>query len=216
MADRASEASGALAALARRSDVDPRTLGAWGISQAGWVLPRVRGPQGEPLAFIVGVSLPGGTPDAQDRFRTDSLGFDAREQREANRWARRRVAMMQQAVPWSVFAREQGGLHERPWLRQLGELDEKSFTFASRLVRDHPTLERIDSPTLLFLGGNDKLVDIEDSASAFVRAARRGHVPLTIRVIPDADHGLGVPSGADTGYTRTIRTWLSDLLHRQL
>ncbi|MCJ7537915.1 MAG: hypothetical protein MUO57_20500, partial [Anaerolineales bacterium] len=48
----------AIEVLKVRSDIDPENIGLWGISQAGYVMPRVL-LQSEDVAFMIAVSCPG-------------------------------------------------------------------------------------------------------------------------------------------------------------
>ena len=55
MDDRAGEVQAAIAWARRRADIDPRRIGLWGASQAGWVMPKVAG-RVRGLQFVIAVS----------------------------------------------------------------------------------------------------------------------------------------------------------------
>jgi dipeptidyl aminopeptidase/acylaminoacyl peptidase len=57
----------AIEVLKARPDIDPRQIGLWGISQAGYVMPRVLSASSD-VAFMIAVSCPGALVSTRERI----------------------------------------------------------------------------------------------------------------------------------------------------
>ena len=68
MQDRADEVEAAIAWASQRPDIDPKRIGLWGASQAGWVMPKVAR-QTPDLCFMIAVS-PAINWERQGRYNT--------------------------------------------------------------------------------------------------------------------------------------------------
>lgn len=66
--ERASEVIYAIEALKKRKDIDSNTIGLWGISQAGWIMPMVYGQ--EKIYSIIAISCPSRTVSDASAYAT--------------------------------------------------------------------------------------------------------------------------------------------------
>ena len=99
----ADDALAAVAALARRDDIDSRRIGLWGGSQGGWIVALAASKSRE-VALIVSQSGPAVTPKEQELYRSEQWlkadGFSEPEIAEAIRLARRRYECAETDAGW--------------------------------------------------------------------------------------------------------------------
>jgi pimeloyl-ACP methyl ester carboxylesterase len=217
--------------LVEHPAIDPARIGLWGISQAGWVMPRtleqtdnvafmiiVSGggePGVEQFAYQVGrkVACAGGTPE--EATLTEEL------------WGRAFTA-----TSYDEYREAMEALLEIPHVKELTgqEINEKRKW--KPLIEDNPSafydptkvLERTTIPVLAFFGALDKNVDPVQGAEAYEAALQKaGNQYYQVVVIPGVAHTL-VP--AETGclteswgselapeYLETMEAWLQGLAH---
>jgi pimeloyl-ACP methyl ester carboxylesterase len=218
--DRASEALAALRYLQGRPDIRPARVGLWGISQGGWVvlLAAARSPA---VAFVVAVSAPGVSPAEQIVYELEHqlplAGYPPAQVAQAAAFVGRLWGLLREDAP---FARVEPLLAEArsaPWyavLAQRGELDAEAWAWHRQddfLYDPAPALAQVRCPVLAIFGEDDHLVPVRESAAVFRRAlADAGNGDVTIRIFPQADHGIRPPSGAGfaPGYLDLMATWV--------
>lgn len=187
MDDRAAETLAAVAWAKTQPGIDPERIGLWGVSQAGWVLPKVavRHPQ---LRFVLVVSpainwLQQGRynliAELQDQKASPTKIQDELAQRD------NRLALLRQGASFEQYKAAVGdveGLTPQRW-----SFIKKNYT--SDASKD---LAAMRVPTLLILAGRDRNVDVADTEAGYRRLVR-GPGQLEVKHYPGATHGLAKP-----------------------
>jgi pimeloyl-ACP methyl ester carboxylesterase len=210
----------AIELLKARSDINPRKIGVFGISQGGWLGP-LAASRSKDIAFVIAVSGPGVTPGEQMiyYYRRQLLagGFSETDAADASS-LRREV--------WHYLATGDGRQEakaaldrsrSRPWYATLQSQNDSLFALSDAAILDDaavrsrlwfkvemnydPTaaLRKLSVPALFLFGDKDDLVPVDRSV-AIIRQTLNdsGGRDFTIKVFPGADHGIYV-AGPDTG-----------------
>ena len=225
----------AVAFLKARSDIDPRGIGVWGLSQGGWLGP-LAASQSRDIAFVIAVSGPGVSPGEQMVFyygsllRRQGLSESAISEASALRrlvWqclatgngcAEAKTALaLARSQPWfhalqaqqdGLFAKSDSEIFDKPEIRS-------SLWFRAELNYDPvPALRKLAVPALFLFGDQDELVPVPKSVEIIRTAlSEPPDRDFTIKVFPGADHGIYVTNAGGTrsyapGYLDAIRDWL--------
>jgi dienelactone hydrolase len=195
--DLANDVAAAVQALRLQSGIDVDRVGAWGVSQGGWMLPWVA--QRADLAFLVQVTAAATPLGDQERWRVaqamTARGFDARA-----------VSATDQAL--RVL------LRSRPLLAPLLPRDTLSL-LAYDPLRDPATVwPSVRAPVLAFVAGRDSLVPSDRTLAVLAAVLkRRGDTRDRLVMLPDAGHGLGGASRvADPRYREALLDWTTAVL----
>ncbi|MCZ7433450.1 alpha/beta hydrolase family protein [Streptomyces sp. WMMC1477] len=184
MDDRADEAAAAIAWARDHPDVDRGRIGLWGVSQAGWVLPRVAAR--EPgLRFVIAVS-PAVNWHRQGRYnllaelRED--GASAVETAAALRRRQTVLDLLRRDASHEAYVRAVDGPDRMTAAR---------WRFVSRnhtadATADLPALRGV--PVLLVLAGHDLNVDTTETEAVYRRLLPGPE--LRVARYPDASHSL--------------------------
>lgn len=198
MQDRAQEAVTAIRFLKGHPEIIPTKIGAWGISQAGWVLPLVYSLSSADVAFLIAVSVPVGTGDEQELFRIahqlPADGYPALTVDKALAFSQLRIYLKNQHAPFNCIVQLQRLVEEEPWFAEVGAWDADAYDFLRRLEVDISIprlLETITCPVLAIFGERDTIVDGKQSAQVYATALKKaGNADVTITTFPSADHAL--------------------------
>jgi uncharacterized protein len=198
MQDRAQEAVAAIRFLKGRPEIVPTKIGAWGISQAGWVLPLVCSLSSADVAFLIVVSVPVGTGDEQELFRIahqlPADGYPALTVDKVLAFSQLRIYLKNQHAPFDCIAQLQRLVEEEVWFAEVGAWDADAYDFLRRLEVDisiPQLLETITCPVLAIFGERDTIVDGKQSAQVYATALKKaGNADVTITTFPGADHAL--------------------------
>jgi pimeloyl-ACP methyl ester carboxylesterase len=220
--ERTDEALAALAELKKRADIDSSRVGAWGLSQGGWVAPMiaVRNPE---LAFLILVSGPGRDAMSQGAFYTANLlresGASDAEIGAARVILQRATAVAIAGGTPAELQKVLQPLERYPQLKESGALDvTKNGVFSG--VQSYPEwstsadllLRQVPQPTLAIFGESDQIVDWRESTAIYRDAyARSGNMNLTIKTFPNATHNLmrtDAPKLVDA-YLDAMTQWLT-------
>jgi uncharacterized protein len=219
---RASELRLAVDLLKARRDIDPKRIGCWGISQAGWIMPMVAS-RTKDIAFMIAVSCPGQTAVEQSAYLMRCRALDQGETEEkANQAASftrlSNLLLPKPAPPEAFWKHLEGGNPDYVHAKTGAEWD------GSMLIEPAPLLERITCPVLAIFGSKDRKVDPGASAKVYEKSFEKsGNRNLTIKTFPDADHELFVvktPPVKDKkaqdwalapGYLDAMTDWLKQL-----
>lgn len=207
----ATDATAAVRFMAAQPEVDASRLGVWGISQGGWVA-QILGAESPEVKFVIDVSGPGVSPLEQNVYsRSMELaeqGFSLEEVGEVIRVRR---------LLWTYYQTERGRdeiehawtwAKSRPWFAKMKwpdappmatELsdDQKHFYRVHCAYEPAPVVARIKVPVLYLLGGKDRHIPVPESQAALTAAfAKSGNPDVTIRVFPNAGHGIQTVTGA--------------------
>jgi len=222
---RAAELRRALDFLKARRDIDPKCIGCWGISQAGWIMPMVAS-RSKDVAFLIAVSCPGQTAMEQSAYllRNNMLDKGASEEQAENAAALLRISasfLPTPKPPDALWKHLEGALPD-----YVHGPDKSPETDGSLLIDPAPFLERTTCPVLAIFGAKDRSVDPAASAKVYQKAfAKAGNRHGTIKVFADAGHNLLVTNkeaakekGSGTkerpyvpGYLDTMSEWLKNL-----
>jgi uncharacterized protein len=225
--------------LKARSDINPKQIGAWGLSQGGWLGP-LAASRSKDVAFVIAVSGPGVSPGEQMIFyygrQLHARGFSDREVDDAGDF-RRKV--------WHFLSTGEGSddartaldrARSQPWFGAINEQSDGLFGRSTSDLLNDPTLRertrfRLEAnydpkvallaltvPSLFIFGDKDELVPVEQSVTIIRQTLTHpGHPPFSIVVFPGADHVIAVssPDGGRPlapGYLDTIADWLRKTL----
>lgn len=231
---RANEVVSAVEALHGRDDIDSSRIGAWGISQGGWVAPiaAVRSPS---IKFLILVSGPGKDffstweYQAVNQLRAD--GVSKKEAKSAISAMRRALTVMRAGGTYDEYVKASQPLLKYPVFgERLGITGGTAETYAKgqapQFMRIWATsadtyLSELDVPMLAIFGDHDDKIDWRESVRSYREAyARADNRDLTIKVLKNASHDLFAVSPAKAsvqspparqlipGYLTTMIVWL--------
>lgn len=181
LADRGAEVAAALDWARTRPEIDTGRMGAWGVSQGGWVLPPLAARRPD-LRFLV---LVGAAINwlRQGEYNLRSDLRDASDEEKQRAFARRaaNVALLERGATYQEYLAAK--VDEKP-------MTEDRYGFVLRNFRADatPDLGRIAVPTLLLLGTADRNVDTAETARVYAARMRPGL--LTEHTFPGATHSL--------------------------
>lgn len=190
MDDRAAETAGAVAWARSRPEVDPARIGLWGVSQAGWVLPRAA-VDTPGVRFVIAVS-PAVNWLRQGRYDTLAELTDRHATKEERRTALER---------WDAGVRvlRRGGSYAdyRAAVPSDTGMTARRWHFVSRnwtadATADLRALGCRGIPVLLVLAGRDRNVDVAETEAVYRRELPAA--ALRVAHFPDATHGLARPA----------------------
>lgn len=207
----AADASAAVAFMASQPEVDASRLGVWGISQGGWVA-QILGAECPHVKFVIDVSGSGVSPLEQNVYsrsmELSEQGFGLEEVAEVIRVRRLLWTYYQTERGREALERAWAEARTRPWFPRMkwpdtpptvAELsdEQKRFYRVHCAYEPAPVVERIQVPVLYLLGGKDRHIPVAESQAALTAAfARSGNADVTIRLFPNAGHGMQTVAGA--------------------
>ena len=205
--DRTKHLSSALRWLRQQTDVDSERIGLWGISQAGWVMPRVVTENPE-ISFMIAVSCPGQTIVEESAFLVQqdlvANGVDRSRAERAREVYTRKWEMARAGVPFVALTKYVSdeirllGDAKHEWLKPW--TIEKYRTFAAETAGldsffyspvEH--LRQIQIPVLAVFGGKDSQIDPIAGEKSYRQAfAKSGNRKSVVQAFPEADLLLAV------------------------
>jgi pimeloyl-ACP methyl ester carboxylesterase len=212
----------AIALLKKRVDIDPRRIGLWGISQAGYVMPTVLSKTAD-VAFMIAVSCPGQAGVDQGIYLVTAQAVCAGLPKEDEAEVRSLLSAVERARTYQEYVRHKKRLMDYPALASITELglnmrikpeeewhaDDLSGPYYWNPIE---VIERTTIPVLAFFGDKDTQVDPHQGLEAYRAALERaGNKNFRVELIPDADHNLVL---SETGCleerkSRSRSQWLS-------
>jgi uncharacterized protein len=225
-----------IAFLKARSDIDPKRIGVWGLSQGGWLGP-LAASRSTDVAFVIAVSGPDVTPGEQMIF------YYASELRDKG-WSDRDVeeASALRRLIWNYLATGAGFEQAKSEIEQarakrwypalraqrddpIGSFEhaktERNFNWFKTEMNYNPvaTLRKLKVPALFLFGADDQLVPAPKSAEIIRQTlTESGHHDFTIKIFPGADHGLYLRDAAGSmrlapGFEETMKDWVLKRAH---
>ena len=228
--DLARDGLAALEVLKQDPRVDANRIGAWGLSQGGWIAPLAATLSNE-IRYVVSVSGSGVSPARQMAY---AAAFHLREAEyseeivEAALGLRQRVdAYYRNPAAIEENQRIIDSYRDRPWFNLMflprnGALPADPATTKWRLEMDYnptPVLQRLSVPVLAVFGRRDRWVPVEASVEA-MRAAIQPPAELTVYQSYRSGHylsGHDEPADftgddeTDSDYLLTLTNWIEDL-----
>jgi pimeloyl-ACP methyl ester carboxylesterase len=176
--------------------IDPKMIGLWGISQAGWVMP-IAIANTKDIAFMIAVSCAGTDGVEQSAYLVEKQvlcdGYDKEEAEKARQYYRQRA----HAKTYQEYLEAAEYLNKNQvvssflgWGRIVSE-DQFSPRSPSNEGFFNPMtiVERTSIPVLAIFGGKDTQVDPFQAYEAYEHALKKAGNPLSqIKLFPDADH----------------------------
>ncbi len=203
LADLADDVLAGARRLAAEPGLDPDRVGAFGGSQAGWLIAEAAVESGE-IAFLALVSAPGVTPGEQElqsvagRMRAD--GRSAEEIADALAHTRLWLAFARTGEGWPAVAASTARADTAAWgeyVQRPAAPEDLAWWSRNHAFDPVPRLAAIERPTLFLYGGADPIVPPGANSGLVVAAmgAERTGADVTIEVLDGADHRLEVPAG---------------------
>lgn len=185
MDDRADEAAAAIAWARARPDIDGDRIGLWGVSQAGWVLPKVAAKT--PVSFVIAVSpainwLRQGRYNLLAELRADGASAARTNAAIAKSDTTRRL--LERHATFEEYVKAMGGDADGMTADRWGFISRNHTADATQDLR---ALRGV--PVLLALAGHDINVDIADTERVY-REVLDADGALTAKHYPDAAHSL--------------------------
>jgi pimeloyl-ACP methyl ester carboxylesterase len=193
------------------------------MSQGGWLV-GLAASRSTNVAFIIGVSGPGITPEAQGAFTVESRmktsGFAEADIRDALSLYERNSRCARSNSGWDEFEAACKTVKAKRWYNDdihpynRGDSELKQW----QLIWNYdpvPVLQKVHCPVLSIFGEIDPLVPAQRSADIWKSALETaGNKNVTIKIFPHADHGI---NDARTGtqpaeYFSLQRDWLAQHL----
>jgi len=208
--------------LLSRPDMAPKKIGLWGLSQGGWLAP-LAASRSKEIAFLIVVAGGGVTPAEQevydDEVKLRDKGYPPEEVAEAVALLRQADNVIRGGESWEKFAAARALAQKKAWFALLDrypvKLPKGDDTWRSGSAEmdfdPHPLWENTTIPVLAIYGETDKSTPARESARRVELALRKGgNKDFTIKIFPQADHGLWVsPQKADGwDWDRPVPGWL--------
>ena len=203
--DLAGDALAGLELLKNRPDINPHQIGLWGISQGGWIVPLAASRCAD-VAFIISVSGPGITPEAQSAYCVEhwmkAEGYSEADVNEAGSLYLLTIRCRRTDSGWNELKAEREADQNKPWYNACpySDRDAPGASKFWQLIGNYdpvPALRNVHCPVLAIFGELDPLVPVQKSADVWKTAlTEAGNHDVVIKIFPHADHGI-----ADT------RTW---------
>jgi dienelactone hydrolase len=202
--DLAGDALAGLELLKNRPDINPHQIGLWGASQGGWIV-GLAASRSTSVAFIISVSGPGITPEAQDAFviehRMKAEDFSDADLNEAISLYQLDSHCAQMGSGWDEFEAACRVVQNKPWYNNDVHPHDPSDQQQWQLIWNYdpvPVLREVHCPVLSIFGELDPLVPAQKSADIWKTAlTEAGNHDVVIKIFPHADHSIN-----DT------RTWM--------
>ena len=197
--DYASDALAGAHYLSARKEIQRKSIGLWGVSQAGWVIPQAI-EQGKSIAFAVLLSVPSVTPFEQELQRNkqelEAVGTSQEQivktmsqlkadmesllTEETQEYFRQQIAKLQKEGNQKV-------------LESSGSSNPRFLAWYSTLL-DYdpiPALEKVKCPVLVLYGELDRGVPVDPNKRILEDALKKaGNDQVTVRVFPKGNHAL--------------------------
>jgi pimeloyl-ACP methyl ester carboxylesterase len=220
----ATDALAGVGVLQAREGIDPRRVGLVGLSQGGWIAP-LAAARSRQVAYVVDISGPAVTvkeqmlhETVQDLKRAHAPETSIQEVLDLFKLLERHL---RGEVPWQEY--EAALRAKRVGIKAIlfkdfpSTPDDWQLGFYHRIGQFDPVpyWHRLDVPILILYGEHDETQKVPVRASvARLREALAGKDPgrWTIKVFPDAGHGLGDPktNGLRKDFLECLATWIRE------
>lgn len=226
--DLARDGIAALKILKNDARIDASRIGAWGISQGGWIAP-LASTLSDEFSFVISVSGPGVTPAEQmsftAAFHLREAGFADQEIEQALRLRAEIDAYYRNPVDREALQSRIDKLSDAPWFslaflsKTLPEDVSTDKWFYEMDFDPIATISKMDKPFLVIYGEKDRWVPVVDSINA-IRASYTDKSRLSIYVSPRSGHFIsGEPEDPDymgenpveSQYLECMATWIKKL-----
>ena len=187
--------------LKAHSNIDSEKIGLWGISQAGYVMPRVL-TMNKDIAFMIAVSCPGVAGVDQGAYLVSAQAACAGVSEEAAKQMRQFLAAIERVERYDDYVQYKELLDALPGISgavifgyRMGVMSEEEW-HVPNLQGEYfwnpiEIIEQITIPVLAFFGERDTQVDPIQSAQVYQEALERaGNPNFRVVLIPGTDHNI--------------------------
>jgi pimeloyl-ACP methyl ester carboxylesterase len=230
----------AIEVLKAHPEIDARQIGLWGISQAGYVMPRVLS-MSEDVAFMIAVSCPGVAGVDQGAYLVSAQAVCAGVSEETAEQMRQLLSAIERVQTYDEYVQYKEVLDALPGISSAEVLGYRTGVRPEEEWHaDDPQgeyfwdpieiIEQTTIPVLAFFGEKDTQVDPIQGAQAYRQALQRaGNTNFRVELIPGTDHNIIL---SETGclderdrrqrsewtnyapeYLDTLEEWLRELGH---
>jgi pimeloyl-ACP methyl ester carboxylesterase len=221
--DLAADIQAAIDHLKLRSDIEPKHIGLWGMSQGGWIAPLVASKSAD-VTFVVAVSAIGVSPAEQMNY---SAAYELREKGFSAQAIKQMLELRGQVDKYYRGNANRSEVQEKlnvfrneAWF-SLAYLDDSlpedptiSKWYQEMDFDPIPIIQNVDIPVLLLYGEHDPWVPI---AKSIARWKEYGSKNITVQQIKDANHfmisisqsGIRGDQGSQVEeYTTILTQWI--------
>ncbi len=209
----------AVNAIKKHPSIDPKLIGLWGISQAGWVMPKAIA-NSDDIAFMIAVSCAGTDGIEQSAYLVEQQilceGYSEAEAKKARQYYRQRA----HAKTYQEYLEAAEFLNQNPvvttFLNWGKVLPKDQFTPRSSsnegFFNPMALIEKMTIPVLAIFGEKDTQVDPFQAADAYEKALKKAGNPLNkVKLLSEADHSIIL---SETGCMKEQRKrWRSSSSH---
>lgn len=221
----------AVNALKRHQAINPKQIGLWGISQAGYVMPLAI-TQTKDIAFMIAISCPAMDSIDQSAYLVEKQilceGYDEKVAKMAYKYFRQRA----HARNYKEYLEAAEYLAKNPFIQSIqwgGIKSEEQFSpyppSNEGFFNPITLVEKITIPVLAIFGEKDTQIDPFQGAEGYDKALKQaGNRFYRVKLFPDADHGIILSetgcmkerreryrSQYAPGYIELMQTWLGSL-----
>ena len=212
--------------LQSRSEINPRSVGLYGRSHGGMVVP-LAASLSKDVAFIINVSGAGVPPYQQVTYQAEAQmrrdGFSEGEIAEAVAYMNLKWKVARTGGEgWDKLQAATQDASKKKWLVRAHPATKLEDIVPSWKLQmgynPMPALEKVKCPVLAIFGELDTLTPVAETTANYRKALRKaGNKDHTTKVFPNADHALLVwPKPADlshwpvlaAGYLDTMTNWI--------
>ena len=229
--ERASILVDAVHVLKKHPAINPEQIGLWGISQAGYVMPKAITATKD-IAFMIAISCPAMDSVDQSAYLVEKQilceGYDEAEAKKARQYFRQRA----RAKTYREYLEAAEYLDKNPFIQSIGwggikSEDRFSPPLPSNAGFFNPItlIEKITIPVLAIFGEKDTQIDPFQGAEAYEKALKKaGNRFYHVKLFPEADHSIiiaktgclkerreRVRSSYAPGYIELMQNWLDSL-----
>jgi pimeloyl-ACP methyl ester carboxylesterase len=191
----------AIEVLEARSEIDPDQIGLWGISQAGYVMPRVL-LKSEDIAFMIAVSCPGMAGVDQGAYLVSAQAVCAGVPVEEAEQMRRLLSEIERVQTYDEYVEYKQVLDALPGISAAAIFGYRPGIQPEEEWHVHDpqgeyawnpmqVIEKTTIPVLAFFGAKDTQVDPIQSAQAYREALERaGNPSFRVELVPETDHNI--------------------------
>lgn len=207
----------AIEVLKARTDIAPRRIGLWGISQAGYVMPQALS-MSDDIAFMICVSCPGVPGNDQMAFQITAFGLC---NQVPDGKADQKAALLAELDHARMFGTYKEYQHYREVLKSLADIASVSLdpypVASEQMWRENAPLnrgtwnpveviEQARIPVLAVFGDRDRQIDPVQAAHAYRQALEQaGNRQSRVELFPRANHGI---AASETGCPEEDGRWL--------
>jgi len=191
----------AIEVLKVRADIDPEQIGLWGVSQAGFVMPRVL-TKSEDVAFMIAVSCPGMAGVDQGAYLVSAQAICAGIPEKKAEQMRNLFSAIERVPTYEAYAEYKQVLDALSGIQSVTIFGYKKGIIPEGDWHAHDpdneyfwnpieVIQQTTIPVLAFFGEKDTQVDPFQGAMAYREALERaGNLNFRVKLIPDSDHNI--------------------------